>query len=271
MKKEEAFKNNILISSDMEGLPGLMSFNEADKTNQSYFEFQQIMTNEVSEMCDILAEKNYSIIVNDSHEDGRNILLSSLNENTTIIRGWNDSIKEMVYGFDANTKGVILHGYHSAGGTNESTVAHTINKDTIEYIKLNGKIIGETTIAIYTCALFNIPVFFITGDKSAVLEAQSINPNIIGLITKEFDGNSVISKSPYKAILELTNELDTSVEALENCPEKFSIAIPKELNFELKFKVEDHRLTKKSDVNLIDSHTITYQTDSFQKFLELLR
>ena len=271
MKETINSQSNIFVSSDMEGIAGLMSFEEADKEHQSYQEFRQIMSNEVAEICNVLSEKGYLINVKDAHDDGKNILLDQLNENTTIVRGWNQDIKQACYGIDSNTKGAVLHGYHSAGGTKTSPIAHTINYETIEYIKLNGEIIGETTLSIYTCALFNIPVFFISGDRGAVLEAKRINSNIIGLATKKFDGNLVISKSPKKVILELREQLIASLETLKKDRARFVIILPKEFNFEIKFKEESHRLMDKLGIEIIDSKTIYYQTDNFQKFLELLQ
>ena len=271
MSEIKSLKQNIFVSSDIEGVAGLMTFEEADKEKEAYKEFQKIMTKEVVEICDVLSKNNYLINVKDAHKDGQNILLKDLNEDTTIIRGWNDDYKSMCYGINSQTKGAILHGYHSAGGTKTSTVAHTKNKDTIEYIKLNDNVIGEATISIYTCTLLNIPVFFISGDKGAVLEATGINPNIISVITKEFDGNAVIAKSPKRVLLELKEQLSLALESLKKAPEDFIITLPKEFNFEIKFKNEAHRLMEKPGTQIIDSQTIRYQTDNFQNFLEFLQ
>jgi len=262
---------NILISSDMEGLPGVMTFDEVDKEHPDYQDSREIMTEEVKKISSILKKKQYASVVRDAHDTGRNIILKELDEDTTIIRGWNLDIKNMCYGINENTKGVILHAYHSAGGINASTVAHTINYETIEYIKLNGNTIGETSIAIYTCSLFNTPVFFITGDKGAINEAKSINDNIIGLITKEFDDTAVISKTPKRVLLEINDKLDDAIKDLEKKPEIFNVKIPDELDFEIKFLVENHQIMKKPGVYKLDEKTIRYQTDNFKNFLELLK
>ena len=263
-------KHNIFVSSDIEGVAGLTTLEEANKANEAYNQFRQIMSNEVAQICNILSENNYKIRLKDAHEDGKNIIIDYLNEDTTVIRDWNNDLKAMCYGINKYTVGAILHGYHGAAGT-DSPIAHTKNHQTIEYIKLNGEIIGETTISIYTCALFNIPVFFISGDKGAVLEAKKINPNIFSVITKEFDGNAVIAKSPKKVLLEIKENLTLAIENFKKCPEDFIIDLPKSFYFEIKFKNESHRLMEKEGAEIIDSSTISYTTESFQKFLEFLQ
>ncbi|MFA5602867.1 MAG: M55 family metallopeptidase [Bacilli bacterium] len=281
----------ILISTDIEGVAELTDYKEANKfnkkynnikiniirkilklysllINKKYKKFQKIMTYELLNICKIL--KNDNIVISDAHGDGRNLKNKNFNKNIKIIKGFTSSLDGMVKGIDSSFDGVILHGYHSGGGTGLSPVAHTFNSKTIEYIKLNGKVIGETTIALYTCALYNVPVFYIEGDEGAVLEAQEINKNIISTVTKSFNKKGKIKKAD-EVLASINKDLTNAIKQLNEDKTLFLVNMPNKFNIEIQFKNKNHRIWQKENIIRIDEYKIKYSTSNFVDILKLLR
>lgn len=257
----------LLISTDIEGVSGLTIFNEAKKGNLKYFKYRKIMAKELSSICGIL--KGNDITIRDAHGDGINLKKRYFDKKVKLIQGFDKSLDGMVKGIDYTFDGVILHGYHSGAGSNMSPVDHTFNNKTIEYIKLNGKIVGETTFSIYTCALYNIPVFYIEGDEGAVLEAKGINNSIIGTITKRFNGEKEI-KALDIVLKEIEHDLLIALNKLKKNKDIFKAYLPNNFEIEIKFKNKNHRIWDKKEVTKIDEYTIRYSTNNFIDILKLL-
>ena len=99
-----------------------------------------------------------------------------------------DFVKE--HSFDA----ILLLGYHSREGTLGGVLAHTYNSSAIQYVKLNGKPIGEIETDSYICAAHGIPVIFLSSDDVCIRQATETLPHVTTVTTK-------FGKSRNEAIL----------------------------------------------------------------------
>ena len=180
-------KQSIYISSDIEGCALTTDWNECNEKYAIYQVFRTIMSIEAATII-TSAKKTSKILLRDAHGNGKNILNKFLPRNTQLIQGWNKEPTNMMRGIDYKKFDfAVLHGYHAAAGTKLSPLAHTFSSRNLGKFTLNGKIVGETTFSVYTAAYFDVPVIYVCGDYGAIIEAQSINPNIIGTITKKFN------------------------------------------------------------------------------------
>jgi D-amino peptidase len=86
-------------------------------------------------------------------------------------------------------------------GTPNAPLAHTYSSKTVEHYKLNGAPVGEFGMRAYMAGtLFDVPVAFLSGDDKAVVEAQALVPDLVGVATKMGTGlESAISLGPGKA------------------------------------------------------------------------
>ena len=229
----------VFVSSDIEGVADISAWNEADKSHNDYEIFKDIMIEEVSSICSTLEEYCQEIVVRDAHDSARNIIHHKLPGNTKLIRGFNGNPDCMMFGLDESFDFSILHGYHSPAGTNFNPLSHTLSSDKIQEIRINGKVVGEVTISMYTSMMYNVPVCYIVGDKGAVEEAKRLNNNIIGTITKDGLGSCVKSLNP-KLVNELIKEdLKKAMDKFNENKECFMFSLPE--RFDVDVRYVDHQ------------------------------
>ena len=80
----------IFISADIEGVTGISSWEETDKSAQSEYQwFQKQMTREVAAAAEAAFESGADeVLIKDAHDSGRNLILDDLPTGVEVIRGW---------------------------------------------------------------------------------------------------------------------------------------------------------------------------------------
>lgn len=260
----------VFISSDMEGVAGVSNWDEVDRKHNDYQMFQKIMNDEVAQICNTLSSNGTKdIVVRDAHSSARNIIHSNLPQNTTLISQFNGHIDCMMFGIDESFDFSILHGYHAAASTGFNPLSHTMDSDRIAKLTINDKIAGETTISIYTSALYNVPVAYVCGDAAAVAEAQSINENIVGTATKEGFGRSIMAKHPQTVLNEIDTDLKKAMKLYYKNPKLFEVKLPKYFKVSVEYveHIDAYRRSFYPNVKLLDAKTIYFETSDFRDFL----
>lgn len=228
----------LYLACDMEGMAGNCTWDEVDQTKLVYRQFQEIMTNEILNICEVVKPFFNEVYIKDGHWTETNIILDKIPNFCKIIRG--DDGRNLT-GLDSSFDAVILAGYHAAGGEITYPLSHTISDDTVYEVRLNGKRVGETTFAILNATKYNVPVIFISGDDSAIKEAKAIAPKIPNVITKSISNTSYICKSPQKVNEEIKKELSKSLSKFDKST--INIDVPKK--FDLEIEYTSYRLAKK--------------------------
>lgn len=178
----------VLISADMEGTCGVSSWvhvqaPEVTSPNQpastiEYERFRKQMTAEVIAAIEgALAGGATEVIVNDSHDGQRNILIEDLHPDAKYISGA-DKPLGMMQGVDQNIDAVIYTGYHAKAGTVGGPLAHTWNT-WVQDVRFNGVSTGEFGINAAIAGVFGAAVVMVAGDDQAVAQ------------TREFLGNDI--------------------------------------------------------------------------------
>jgi D-amino peptidase len=220
----------VYISVDIEGCAGITHWDEAEKTHADYPEFREQMTREaVAAIEGAQIAGATEILVKDAHDSGRNLITSMLPENVRLIRSWAGHPLCMLQELDESFDAVMMIGYHSAAGSEENSLAHTLSLDAIE-IRFNGKPASEFTVHALASSMLGVPTVFISGDKGLMQQVEETNPDIGRCAVKEGRGQSTISMTPAaaaKAIREgsaqaLKGELSKS---LLQVPEQFLVEI----------------------------------------------
>ena len=79
---------NVLISVDMEGISGVVTWDHVSHTHKEYERFRKLMTAEVNAAIEgALAGGATGIVVNDSHGSMGNILIEELDSAAELISG----------------------------------------------------------------------------------------------------------------------------------------------------------------------------------------
>lgn len=107
-------------------------------------------------------------------------------------------------GLDSSFDALLMLGMHAKQGTAAAPLAHMLFPGS----EWNGETVGEIGMTMATAAVLGIPVVFISGDRAAVREAQTLVPTIENVVTKEplfahvakvFDVAPLLSIAPAKA------------------------------------------------------------------------
>ena len=224
----------IYISADIEGVTGVMHWNETEKSKPDFQEACEQMTKEVKAACEGAINVGVKEIwVKDAHETGRNIIASRLPQEAKLIRGWSEHPLLMVQELDKSFNALIMIGYHSYGSSSDNPLSHTLNPFELNYIKLNGQFASEFLIYSYAATTFDVPVIFISGDEGICKEAKKLNNNIKTVSVNKGVGNSVISIHPQLAVERIKKGVEL---ALKRDINQCKIHLPAHFEVELSYK-----------------------------------
>lgn len=259
----------IYISADIEGVCGIVDWEETHLHSPSSSYFKEQMTKEVNAACiGANALSSNDILIKDAHDSARSIIPSLLPENAKIIRGWTKNPLIMMAGIDEKFDASLYIGYHCGGSHNESPLSHTMST-TYDYIKINGRIATEFMINAYTSIYYDTPVAFISGDEKVCNDAKELFPNIVTVGVSKGIGEASISIHPNLAIKKIEEGVK---EALSGDLSRHIISLPKEFEIEIKFKQhkEAYFASFYPGVEQIDSQIIKFVTTDYYEFLRML-
>jgi D-amino peptidase len=190
----------VFILTDIEGVAGVVQFElETFPTGRYYDRSQKLLTAEVNAAIEGLLEEGVEdILVADAHGPGA-IWFEDLHSKAKLIHGRPITLHQLL-GPVKDYQASMIIGQHAMAGVATSNMNHTQSSATIDYIKLNGKMIGEIAqFALYQGA-YGVPMIFLSGEEDACLEAQALIPGITTAAVKKGVGRgSAISMSAVNA------------------------------------------------------------------------
>lgn len=184
----------ILIAADMEGITGVVHWNQVDPDRAEYPRFCRLMTGDVNAAIrGAFAGGATSVTVTDGHNTGRNILIEELDPRATLNSG-SPSRLSMVQGVDENVDGVMFIGYHGRMGAVNAILDHTWSDERVSGLWINGQAFGEAGLNGAVCGHFNVPVIMVSGDQTLCAEAR------------EFFGSKIETAQVKKAVGRMSAE-----------------------------------------------------------------
>jgi len=169
----------------MEGITGVVDWDQVVPGSPEYPRFQAIMTGDANAAVrGALAGGADEVIVTDGHNTGRNILIEAL-EPRARLNSSNASPFAMVQGIDARVDGLIFIGYHARVGTQNAILEHTWSSSRIAGVWVNEQSLGEIGLNAAMAGHFGVPTLMISGDQSACAEAGGLIPSIEIAVVKQ--------------------------------------------------------------------------------------
>jgi len=223
----------VFISIDMEGVTGVVNWEDVSRSGKDYDYFRRIMTREANAAIEgALAAGATEIVVRDSHGSARNILPELLNENALLIRDWSGGPKVMMEGLDESFDAVIFLGYHAKAGTPDALLEHT-SSGTVTDFSVNGISMPEAGYNALIAGYYDVPVVFVAGDKLLCDQITALLGDVETVPVKKGIGAAAVNLHP-----EVTREMiRTGVErALRNLDsyEPYRLEAPYTLVLKLK-------------------------------------
>jgi D-amino peptidase len=226
----------IFISVDMEGITGVVNWEEVSRDGKDYDYFRKIMTKEANAAIEGALEAGATeILVRDSHGSARNILPEMLNRNARLLRDWSGGFKSMMEGLDETFDAVIFIGYHAKAGTPNALLEHTMSGN-IADISINGVSLPEAGINALIAGHYNVPVVFLSGDLAICKQAKELFGEVETVAVKEGIGNAALNFHP-----EVTQEKirEGVKKALSNLSKYKSFKLKPPFKMVLKLKREE--------------------------------
>ncbi len=141
------------------------------------------------------------VIVWDNHGGGVNLVYDELDERCDIFNGVHALRLAML---DETFAGLLFIGYHARDNTVAAPLAHTFNSGKYQWIKINGREIGEMAVDAAVAGAKGVPAIFVASDDKAVAEAKAFFPGITVVTTKVgYSWNAALSKHPRRVLREI--------------------------------------------------------------------
>ena len=189
----------ILISTDIEGVAGVVHHQQVRAGNPEYERARVLMTHEANAaIAGAFDAGATEVLVNDSHGDFRNMPAELLDPRAQFVLG-KPRYLGMMAGVDQGVDAVCMVGYHSRA-QGRGILAHTTNSFAFSRIRFNGQEVGEAAMYGALAGEYGVPVVMASGDDVFIAEHQPLFPEAVFVQTKRATGQtSGISLSPQAA------------------------------------------------------------------------
>jgi D-amino peptidase len=173
------------ILTDLEGVAGVVSFETQTVPAGAYYdEAKRLLTGEVNAAVEALLDSGVDdVLVCDGHGAG-GIAYTELHPAARLLHGRPITVSQLFAPLQSYDAALVI-GQHAQAGAPAGNMNHTQDSTAIDFIRLNGRPIGEIAqFALYAGSL-GVPVIFLSGDTAACREAEELLPRAITVSVKE--------------------------------------------------------------------------------------
>ena len=210
----------IFMGTDMEGVAGIVSFTDQSFPDGRYYDAgKKLVTAEINAAVDGLLEGGVEdVLVIDGHGAGA-ISFEDLHPSAKLLHGRPAAPRPVRDPIVAEYDACVMIGQHAMAGVSTSNQNHTQSSRTIDYYKLNGKLIGEIAqFALYQGNL-GLPMIFLSGEEDACREAEDLIPGVTtASVKKGLSRGSAISLSAVEARRRIREGIQHAVERHRGSP-----------------------------------------------------
>jgi D-amino peptidase len=260
----------VFISVDMEGVCGLINWDETSQGGPDYGMFRSLMTQEANAAIEgAIAAGATEILVRDAHDSARNILPEMLDPRARLLRDWTYGPLSMMEGIDKTYDAVIFIGYHARAGTPDAVLKHTMTTKLLDVI-INGKKMPEAGINGLMAGYFGVPVVLVSGDQAIARQAKELFGDIETVVVKEAIATAAIMLHPSKARQMIREKTTAALKRLKDFkPLKFSPPYSLDVSY-----AEEAAAQKASWIPGAvrkDEHTVSFKADDLMDLMKLFR
>lgn len=175
----------VFVSADIEGINGVVHAEHQDpRLGAEYQRARRWMTREVNALVEgLLAGGASEILVNDSHNTMRNIVVEELNPAAELISGSGKPLS-MMQGIERGFDAAVFVGYHARAGM-PGVLSHTIADPMVADVRYNGVSVGETGINAAVAGHFGVPLILVSGDQVLAAEVKELLGDVSTVAVKQ--------------------------------------------------------------------------------------
>lgn len=168
----------VLIMSDMEGVSGIIRWDQVDGGAPQYEAGRRLYTEEINAAVrGAKAAGATEIVAVDCHGAGgdwsfNSFLPELLDPDCEWVAGhaWSRYTELLETGCDA----CLLVGMHARANTPDGVLCHTISTVQWRNLWFNDQLVGECGINAALCGHYGVPVALVTGDEATIRECREI-------------------------------------------------------------------------------------------------
>jgi D-amino peptidase len=177
----------VYLSADMEGVAGVVDWDQCRVGAPGYAEGARLLLGEVNAAIEgAMAAGAAEVTVNDSHGLMANLAPDRLAGRAGYLSGRRKP-DYMMQGLDGSYDAVLYLGYHGSMPA-ASVLSHTYNPRAIGDARIGGVRAAESGINALAAAGHAVPVVLITGDQHVGPEAEPFCPGIRAVVVKRSAG-----------------------------------------------------------------------------------
>jgi D-amino peptidase len=168
----------VFIVSDMEGVAGIVRWQQVTGGHAMYDECRRLYTGEIN--AAVRGAKSAGateIVVMDCHGAGEgwdfnSLIPEELDEDCEFVvqKEWTEYVEFLEAGVDA----ALFVAMHAMAGTPDGVLAHTVSGSSWWRLRFNGREVGETGINAALCGTWGCPVLLVTGDEATCREGREL-------------------------------------------------------------------------------------------------
>lgn len=201
---------NFLIAVDMEGGHGVQGekytgqepYYAIGKGTDEYTKALISATSEVNEAVKALFDSGAdNVYIWDNHGAKDNLFMELVDSRAIKVNPPKEMKSRLGFLADIGVKGIIFLGYHSKAGSFNGIMSHTYNSKEIQFIKINGKQVGELDIDGTIAAVYGVPALFAASDDVCVGQVKEYDERIETVITKIGRGRTSAEYRPAEVVL----------------------------------------------------------------------
>ena len=168
----------VFIVSDMEGVAGIVRWQQVTGGHAMYEEGRRLYTAEINAAVrGARAGGATEIVVMDCHGAGEGWTFNSLLPEAldpgceyVVQSEWTEYTAYLESGVDA----ALFVGMHAMAGTADGVLSHTVSSSNWWRLRFNGVEVGETGINAALCGTWGCPVLLVTGDEATCREGRAL-------------------------------------------------------------------------------------------------
>jgi D-amino peptidase len=166
------------IISDIEGVAGIVRWDQTSGDQPLYHEGRRLYTEEINAAVRGAKKGGATeIVVMDCHGAGGDYMFNSLLPDLlepdceyVVQSEWTEYTAFLEEGCDA----ALFVGMHAKAGTPDGVLCHTVSGQGWRDLQFNGVSVGETGINAALCGHWGCPVLMVTGDRATCNEARAL-------------------------------------------------------------------------------------------------
>jgi D-amino peptidase len=256
------------IISDMEGVSGIVKWEQVTGGDPMYEEGRRLYTEEINAAVrGAKAGGATEIVVMDCHGAGKGWSFNSLIPDEldpdceyVVQDMWTEYTGFLEEGCDA----ALFVGMHARAGTPDGVMNHTVSGQQWQNLWFNGTLVGETGINAALCGQWGCPVLLVTGDEAVCREAKELlGDGLTTVPVKQGLGSYSARQLPAQRARQVIEEGAKKALGDVNAVEPYVPGRPAEIKVEFKLTEAADKAARRAGVERLDARTVVSRGDDW--------